>query len=397
MDDMSKMWTALQASYRTTVAYDVSLVLIEREVPVRPSLPVLTRGGLADPVTGRDPGVLLQPDVAETAPTLVVDRAGDRQPVMRLGREMRLLGHGLDRGDARVRFAEPGTGGGAGARAGARRRRRTGWWCGCPRAAPLAATHPLAGTGADPGAWRIGVYTVLVRLTEPSGRETLTNALPVALAPATTSAAAPVPGGTAITMTDRAAASGPGRASRSCVGQRMALVPSPVAPADQAQAVFTGARLRGGAAGAPRVDGVDSPVDRPAGGAAGARDGDDPMRPTEATPRPRPGASRRSARRWPPTSRRCAAWLEAGTAATPPAASGRGSTLDMLAALFDLDPAERLILCLAAAAELDAGGDRGGAQGDRRRPGRRRPRGRAAARGRLGRASAPRRRCGAGG
>ena len=45
--------------------------------------------------------------------------------------------------------------------------------------------------------------------------------------------------------------------------------------------------------------------------------------------------------------------LEAGTAATAQAASGRGSTLDMLAALFDLDPAERLILGLAAAAELE--------------------------------------------
>ena len=46
MDDMSKLWTAFQTSYRTTVAYDVSLVLIERELPARPTLPVLSRGGL---------------------------------------------------------------------------------------------------------------------------------------------------------------------------------------------------------------------------------------------------------------------------------------------------------------------------------------------------------------
>ena len=38
MDDMSKLWTAFQASYRTTVAYDVSLVLIDRDMPVQPSL-----------------------------------------------------------------------------------------------------------------------------------------------------------------------------------------------------------------------------------------------------------------------------------------------------------------------------------------------------------------------
>ena len=59
MDDMSKMWTALQASYRTTVAYDVSVVLIEQNQPVRPSLPVLRRS------------VIVRPDIVETVPTLV--------------------------------------------------------------------------------------------------------------------------------------------------------------------------------------------------------------------------------------------------------------------------------------------------------------------------------------
>jgi len=258
MDDMSRMWTALQASYRTTVAYDVSLVLIEREVPVRPSLPVLTRGGLADPATGRDPGVLLQPDVAETAPTLVSIEPADRQQVMRFGRELRLLGHGLDRGDARVRFAEPGATA-ALELAPVPPATANRLLVRLPSGAPLAATHPLAGTGADPGAWRIGVYTVLVRLTEPSGRETLTNALPVALAPATTSAAAPVPGATAITMTTEPRIR-PGQSVAILLGQRMALVPSPGAPADQAQAEFTG--LASGAV-LPvrlRVDGVDSPV-----------------------------------------------------------------------------------------------------------------------------------------
>jgi len=214
MDDMSRMWTALQASYRTTVAYDVSLVLIEREA--------------------------------------------DRQQVMRFGRELRLLGHGLDRGDARVRFAEPGATA-ALELAPVPPATANRLLVRLPSGAPLAATHPLAGTGADPGAWRIGVYTVLVRLTEPSGRETLTNALPVALAPATTSAAAPVPGATAITMTTEPRIR-PGQSVAILLGQRMALVPSPGAPADQAQAEFTG--LASGAV-LPvrlRVDGVDSPV-----------------------------------------------------------------------------------------------------------------------------------------
>lgn len=98
MDDMSKMWTALQASYRTTVAYDVSLVLIERELPIRPSLPVLTRGGLADPVTGRDPGINIRPDLITPVPTLVTIEPADGQQAMRLSGDIVLTGFALDGG-----------------------------------------------------------------------------------------------------------------------------------------------------------------------------------------------------------------------------------------------------------------------------------------------------------
>jgi hypothetical protein len=37
LEDLSQLWTALQVGYRTTVAYDVSVVLIERERPTRPT------------------------------------------------------------------------------------------------------------------------------------------------------------------------------------------------------------------------------------------------------------------------------------------------------------------------------------------------------------------------
>ena len=43
MDDLSKLWTAFQASYRTTAAYQASVVLIQSRQPTRSALPVQTR------------------------------------------------------------------------------------------------------------------------------------------------------------------------------------------------------------------------------------------------------------------------------------------------------------------------------------------------------------------
>ena len=258
MDDMSRMWTALQASYRTTVAYDVSLVLIERDQPTRPSLPVLSRGGLRHPVSGRDPGVSLQPSLAQTAPTLLALEPLDGQPVMRLGGEVAIHGHVLDGAEVRVRFAEPATGAvlelaplapATPSRLVVR----------LPSGLPLDGTHPLAGTAADPGSWRISSYSVDVRLTEPGGRETITNALPVALAPRSTASAAPDSGGTAISMTS-APPVRPGQTLAILVGQRMERVASPATPASTVEAVFAGLPSGAELPVRLRVDGIDSPV-----------------------------------------------------------------------------------------------------------------------------------------
>lgn len=43
MDEMSKIWTSVQGRYRTTVAYQVTVVLIESKAKKRSSLPVLIR------------------------------------------------------------------------------------------------------------------------------------------------------------------------------------------------------------------------------------------------------------------------------------------------------------------------------------------------------------------
>jgi hypothetical protein len=43
IEDMYRLWTAFQASYRSSAAYQVSVVLLQRTTPVRASLPVLVR------------------------------------------------------------------------------------------------------------------------------------------------------------------------------------------------------------------------------------------------------------------------------------------------------------------------------------------------------------------
>lgn len=73
VDEMSKIWAALQSQYRPTAVYKVSVVLIESAKSVRPTLPVRARNilvlpfehpsidGLQSQASGRDPIVADQP------------------------------------------------------------------------------------------------------------------------------------------------------------------------------------------------------------------------------------------------------------------------------------------------------------------------------------------------
>lgn len=258
MDYISQIWTALQASYRTTVAYDVSVVLIERELPSRPTLPVLSRGGPVDPETGRDPGVLLRGDLLSTVPTLSEVAPADGQPVMRLGGEVILSGHALDLGEATVRFTEPGS------RTLVTRAPRTPVTPTClrvrlPDPAPLAPGNPLQGTGADPAAWRIGSYVVSVHLVDEDGREIETNGLPLALAPAVTVAAEETAGVTEVTVTS-APVIREDQSVAVLVGTRMAVIAPPTAATDTVTAELDGLAAGQEIAVRLRVDGIDSPV-----------------------------------------------------------------------------------------------------------------------------------------
>lgn len=112
-EEMSKLWTACQASYRPSAAYQVSVVLIQADRPTRPSLPVLTRG------------VVATPSLVPPLPMMAAVLPGGNQPVVQLDVPVQLQGHHLD-GSARevmlhnqrhaVDAVVPATGAGTGSR-----------------------------------------------------------------------------------------------------------------------------------------------------------------------------------------------------------------------------------------------------------------------------------------
>lgn len=261
LDDMSKLWTAFQANYRTSVAYDVSLVLIERELPVRVPLPVLSRGGLTDPLTGRDPGVLVRPSLLGSAPLMTAARAGDGHPVMRLGGRVEITGLQLDGGlcaEVTVRFSEPG-GGRVLAMAPEMPVAPDRLLVRLPATTPLGAGNPAAGTATDPASWRVGPYLIDVLIRRPDGREVTSNALPLALAPASTASAVAAAPGVDLTLT----CAPPVREGQSLAilaGQAMAVLPPPATPMASASAHFDGLASGSEVPVRLRVDGIDSPV-----------------------------------------------------------------------------------------------------------------------------------------
>ena len=91
-EEMSRLWSAMQAHYRPTASYVVSVVLIEARKATRTPLPVLRRG------------ITVEPSLLPPFPTILsVDPA--QQPAARLGETVTLSGHHLEGSSAVVRFA----------------------------------------------------------------------------------------------------------------------------------------------------------------------------------------------------------------------------------------------------------------------------------------------------
>ncbi|HEU0202079.1 MAG TPA: DUF4255 domain-containing protein [Burkholderiaceae bacterium] len=170
-DEMSKLWSAIQTHYRPSAAYVASVVLIEGTRPGVTPLPVLSRGPV-DPLTQRDRGVVVNPDLLPPLPTLFTATPPLQQNGARLGETVTLTGVRLGGSGHRVRLTHrlvttpieivPSA----------------------PNATGTQLTFTLPNNAGAQSTFAAGQWSLTVRFT-PSGeanpRET--NAVPLLLAP----------------------------------------------------------------------------------------------------------------------------------------------------------------------------------------------------------------------
>lgn len=168
-DELSRLWTAMQARYRPSMAYQASTVLIQGTRPTRNALPVLTMGP-------NDRGVHAQPDLEPPAPTIptvtslhiLAADTGATRLAAELGDAVELRGVLLDGDNVTAEF---------------RHRRLSS-----PierKVASKAANQvrvTLPQDAAATAAWPAGNYTVALRI-ERAGKTRVTSEVPFSLAP----------------------------------------------------------------------------------------------------------------------------------------------------------------------------------------------------------------------
>jgi hypothetical protein len=160
LDELSKLWNTFQTGYRLSVAYQVTVILIESTRPAKTPLPVLKRGS-------EDDGITAQPDLIPPFPTLTSIQAPNQQTSVRLGETLTLQGYHLEGDLVKVRLTNkyltspaelPTLSGGT--------------------ASEVRVLIPNTPTQAVAGIY--GVAVVIERTGEP---ERMSNELPFALAP----------------------------------------------------------------------------------------------------------------------------------------------------------------------------------------------------------------------
>jgi Pvc16 N-terminal domain len=169
LEELSKLWTAFQVPYRTSAAYQVSVVLIESTRSAKTPLPVLERGK-------GDTGVASQADVDSPFPALLDLVLPAGQQSARLGDLVTLQGLHLDGDTVTVSLSNPRLD--------------------APLSSPAAvtvtaqsATEVVIRLESLPALWVAGLYTVAVTVETGDDVRT-TNELPLAVAP---SIATPLP------------------------------------------------------------------------------------------------------------------------------------------------------------------------------------------------------------
>lgn len=183
-EEIYRLWGAFQTSYRPSVAYHVSVVLIEGDRATRSPLPVLTRGR---PVPGsdRDEGVAVQANLLAPFPTLWEVLPPNRQPAVRMGDVLSISGHHLAGDQVFVHFRH--------ARldldlelsaSSLPLPTESGFQVQISPAPPVPPLTPgEADSPRNPDNWPVGVYGVSAIIRRAGQPDRVTNELPVVLAP----------------------------------------------------------------------------------------------------------------------------------------------------------------------------------------------------------------------
>lgn len=169
IDEISKLWAGFHTPYRTSVAYQVSVILIESRRPAKTPLPVLKRGE-------DDRGAVAEPGLVPPFPALTELVLPGKQASALLGDTVILRGHHLDQGALTVRITNPRL----------------------VDPVPLQVVESTATevwikllAVADASKkWVAGSYTTVALLLKDGDRERSTNELPLPIAPRVTTAPA---------------------------------------------------------------------------------------------------------------------------------------------------------------------------------------------------------------
>lgn len=161
VEEIFRLWSGFQSQYRISVAYEVSVVLIESTQPTKAPLPVLTRGK-------EDRGISSQASLNPPFTTLVTVRPPNNQTSIRLGEVLTINGFHLDVKTPQVLFTHT--------RLGITQQLP-------PEAGTTASKMTVKIPDNAPNDWPAGLYTVAIDFTSDDGASVSSNELPISLAP----------------------------------------------------------------------------------------------------------------------------------------------------------------------------------------------------------------------
>lgn len=155
IEDMSKLWSAVQSSYRPSSAYLVTVVLIEAEEPASSPLPVLTRN------------VDAHPHLVPLTLTILTVEYEAEQTVGRLGETIAIEGNNLDGTNARAQLSMPSE----------------ELFAEFPPITAPSSERLQFDLPTDATIWRSGIYQLSIVIDGPSGSTIESNRVPLIIAP----------------------------------------------------------------------------------------------------------------------------------------------------------------------------------------------------------------------